>query len=80
MNKVTLKTEAGDFRLRNLEFLIFEVHMSEILIGRPVLRATKFELDSHFASVRSNYHDMDFHTLFSEQKKPEPLKLLLDRF
>jgi hypothetical protein len=57
---ITLRTKAGDFRLRNVEFLVFAAPMPEVLIGRPVLLSMGFNLDHHLASVRSSFHDTDF--------------------
>lgn len=57
---VTLKYNSRDFWLRNLEFNIFDEHVSEVLIGRPVIPTTRLNLETHLASFLSNYHDTDF--------------------
>ena len=56
----TLFTPEGIFRLCNAEYLVFDEHLPEVLIGRPVLKAIGFNLDDHLAKVRTKCHDMDF--------------------
>jgi hypothetical protein len=56
----TLLKTAGDFRLRNVEYLVFEERMPEVLMSKPVLISMGFNLDHHLASVRSTVHDADF--------------------
>lgn len=56
----TLALPVGPLRLRNVEYLVFEQHMPEILLARPVLKSMGFDLDAHLSLVRDSFHDTDF--------------------
>ena len=62
----TLHLPSGPLRLRNLEYLVFDEPMDEVILSRPILQTTGFDLDKHLETVREKYHDTDFsHIGFS---------------
>ena len=56
----TIQLASGPLRLRNLEYLVFDEHMSEVILARPVLQTIDFDIDKHLSTVRSQFHDMEF--------------------
>jgi len=88
---ITIDTPSGPLKLRNVQFLVFNEHMSEVLLSRPLLQAIGFDLDKHFATVRNRFNGVDFsHIGFSQELKgsdneTEPIapsrlsRLLLDK-
>ena len=59
----TLMTYHGPFRLRNVEYLVFDGYMTEVLLSRPILQSLGFDLASHLKAVHHRYHDADFSNI-----------------
>ena len=55
----TFSTTEGDFRLRNVEYLVFKEPMNEVLLSRPLLQSLGFNLDEHLARVGRQLHEVD---------------------
>ena len=55
---VTLDTAAGPLRFRNLKFLVFPIHMQEILLSPPILKSIGFDLGKNLIEVLDTYHDI----------------------
>ena len=54
----TVSTTEGEFRLRNVEYLVFKETMKEGLLSRPLLQSLGFNLDEHLARVRRHVQDV----------------------
>ena len=70
----TLRTAAEPLRLKNVEYLVFEEHMDEVLLSRPVLQSLGFNLDNHLTAVRNTFHDADFAHIGFSPKIFDPKK------
>lgn len=59
---VMLQLNCAPLRLRNIEWLILEDDMSEILLGRPLLKAIGFDVDEHLESNHAVLDGKEFDT------------------
>lgn len=59
---LTLELNCGPLKLRNTEFLVVEQGMSELLLGRPLLKAIGFDLEDHLDTNRDVLHNTEFET------------------
>ena len=57
-----LQLNCAPLRLRNVEWLILEDNMSEILLGRPLLKAIGFDVDDHLESNHAVLDGKQFDT------------------
>jgi hypothetical protein len=56
---VELKLPAGPLRLRNVPWLVAELAMEEVLLGRPLLKELGLDAPADLAAVRDEFHNMD---------------------
>lgn len=59
---VTLQLSCAPLRLRNTEWLVLEDDMSEILLGKPLLKALGIDVDDYLEANRSVLHNKTFNT------------------
>jgi hypothetical protein len=59
---LTLQLNCGPLILRQTEFLVLDQEMSEILIGRPLLKAIGFDLEAHLETNRDVLNNSTFGT------------------
>ena len=69
---VTLQLNCAPLRLRNTEWLILDDDMSEILLGRPLLKALGFDVDEHLEANHAVLNDQEFDTGLLDQINSTP--------
>jgi hypothetical protein len=57
---LTLQLNCGPLILRQTEFLVLDQGMSEILIGRPLLKAIGFDLETYLETNRDVLNNSTF--------------------
>lgn len=61
---ITIQLPCGPLRLRRVEFLIVDQDMTEVLLGRPLLKCLGFDLGSHLAKFREKFDNANIDDLF----------------
>jgi hypothetical protein len=56
---VKVQLPAGLLSLRNVHWLVAELAMDEVLLGRPLLKELGIDAPAHLAAVRDEFHNMD---------------------
>lgn len=61
-------------RIRNVEFIVVDQDMSEVLLGRPLLKAIGFDFDEHLRKVQHEINGKSMRELNQEQAEAKSLK------